>query len=1102
MQRSKRILAMILAAVLFTSLFGTLALAASPVVAGKVVIGGEDYRIPSGTQETTIIVDPSFDSTVWKSFISGKMWMTATNGMEIEGVLYTNLPTGTAIYTAARDVFTIDDIAAIRPTNVYLSNITQTSALQFVRGADHVFSVLPLGATNIGQNIDIDADKTELRDINIIVQQTVSVNITGAIAGCEIKANTTAYDTGKNTYNSAGTATTLVNGSTIYVDTGAGYQDSPILNVTAPAGYAAVYNGTHYPNGTTINLGKVTAAANVGISFVKTTEDTYTLTYDANGGTNAPTDANTYAGTATAVLKSKADIGSMAKAGKAFIGWSATARADLNASDTASGIITQIAINGANKIVYAVWGADADGNGTWDGADTPKYTLTYNANGGTNAPTDANTYSGTAIAVLKSKADIGSMAKAGKAFIGWSATAHADLSASDTVPGIITQIAINGSNKIVYAVWGVDEDENGTWDTWDNQTYSLTYDANGGTNAPTDANPYAGDATVSLKSKSDIGTMAKAGYAFVGWSETAEADLGASDAAPAMITQIAINGANKTVYAVWGADEDENGTWDPQDVSYTLSFNLDYTGAPAIDSQSLKRGEAPTAVSNPTREGYTFTGWRNAATNASVNLTSFTMPANDVVLIAKWAANVGGIDPIRPIDRDDPGNKNPDDADEWLVPGNNGEDNNGQADDIIVNPNEDSDGNDNSYINDDGNLVLPDGGQGTDSNNHTTIYPPGTVIGPNNKMDHIVKVEHIEVDIDGNPTGVVLKAEEEIIFSGNTFTAEVGLFNDADDKLFAYVGSDPGQSITLTGDETAIPSITLKYVKQSENVRVVTITVKLQGTPQDVPGYPGGICEFAVKEGATVIFNAPAVHNYNATPTMATVEANAAKTVVFNYSQMENAPPELIKEDHSAYMIGDDFGRFNPDNNITRAEAAMMFFRLLKDNNPSKSVSFTDVPAGAWYAEAVHVLASKHIIVGYPDGSFGPDKTITRAEFTTLVSRFEDLITGNIQFSDVTSSHWAYRYINSAAAKGWINGYEDGTFRTEKQITRAEAAKLVNKLLGRAPDRNYIDLNTSTLRLFPDVSKLHWAFYDIVEASNGHNYNRDSQGNEIWTGLK
>jgi len=207
----------------------------------------------------------------------------------------------------------------------------------------------------------------------------------------------------------------------------------------------------------------------------------------------------------------------------------------------------------------------------------------------------------------------------------------------------------------------------------------------------------------------------------------------------------------------------------------------------------------------------------------------------------------------------------------------------------------------------------------------------------------------------------------------------------------------------------------------------------------------------------------------------------------------------LDTANHFAYMQGNDKGDFSPDKPMTRAEAAQMFYNLLKDKSMGTNASgFSDVLSGAWYETAVRTVASRGFVTGYTDGTFKPNANITRAEFATLAARFDNLSSGGMSFSDVTQSHWAYSYIDSAAAKGWINGYTDGTFRPERTITRAEVVKIVNSVLSRVPDRSYID--SGNVRSFPDVQKDHWAYYEIMECTNAHGYNV-SNGNEIWTGL-
>ncbi|MDR2902941.1 MAG: S-layer homology domain-containing protein, partial [Clostridiales bacterium] len=208
-------------------------------------------------------------------------------------------------------------------------------------------------------------------------------------------------------------------------------------------------------------------------------------------------------------------------------------------------------------------------------------------------------------------------------------------------------------------------------------------------------------------------------------------------------------------------------------------------------------------------------------------------------------------------------------------------------------------------------------------------------------------------------------------------------------------------------------------------------------------------------------------------------------------------PP--LTDEHIPFISGYPNGTVMPDASLTRAEAAMIFFRLIvsPEKNAPLSSQFSDVADAAWYAQAVNYLASLDMLVGYSDGSFAPDMPITRAEFATLASKFDDIVLGtNNVFTDVDETHWAIQYINSAAAKGWVGGYEDGTFRPDMNITRAEVVSLVNKMLDRGVV--YENIPESIIN-YTDLDVSHWGYTDIVEASNAHDYERDTQGNEIWT---
>lgn len=209
----------------------------------------------------------------------------------------------------------------------------------------------------------------------------------------------------------------------------------------------------------------------------------------------------------------------------------------------------------------------------------------------------------------------------------------------------------------------------------------------------------------------------------------------------------------------------------------------------------------------------------------------------------------------------------------------------------------------------------------------------------------------------------------------------------------------------------------------------------------------------------------------------------------------------LNTDDHLAYLDGYPDNTFQPEEDMTRAEAAQMFYNLLRDQDVDTTVSFTDVAADAWYAEAVNTLATLEIVDGVGDNRFAPERTITRAEFTTMAMRFcREIPTGENIFSDVDRDDWFYDYVVGSIQYGWINGYPDGTFRPNDTITRAEVTTIANRMLGRAADQTYVDGHQDQLRAFPDVTKGYWAYYDITEATNAHTYTQDSQG-EDWTGL-
>ena len=220
----------------------------------------------------------------------------------------------------------------------------------------------------------------------------------------------------------------------------------------------------------------------------------------------------------------------------------------------------------------------------------------------------------------------------------------------------------------------------------------------------------------------------------------------------------------------------------------------------------------------------------------------------------------------------------------------------------------------------------------------------------------------------------------------------------------------------------------------------------------------------------------------------------------------DDVPTGLNGKDHYAYVVGYPDGMVYPQKNITRAEVATIFFRLLEDEtreaNMTKSNSYNDMKDGAWYTCAVSTLSKMGIIKGYEDGSFKPDASISRAEFAAIAARFDpDGDTTPATFSDV-SSHWAKDEISIAANHGWIKGYEDGSFKPDQKITRAETMTLVNRVLKRLPETKD-DLHKD-MKTWPDnQNESAWFYLAVQEATNSHYQNLRKDGtHEKWESMR
>lgn len=209
----------------------------------------------------------------------------------------------------------------------------------------------------------------------------------------------------------------------------------------------------------------------------------------------------------------------------------------------------------------------------------------------------------------------------------------------------------------------------------------------------------------------------------------------------------------------------------------------------------------------------------------------------------------------------------------------------------------------------------------------------------------------------------------------------------------------------------------------------------------------------------------------------------------------------LDTEDHFAYIVGYPDGTVKPQNNITREEVATIFYRLLREDKRAEVTTthndFTDVDASRWSNKAISTLANGGYINGYSDGTFGPAKPITRAEFATMATRYAVLSgDASLNFTDV-NGHWAKDYINKAAAAGWVNGYSDGSFGPQKYITRAEVMAIINRMLVRYVDEDGVHADA---KHWSDMNGSEWYYWIVIEATNAHDYERREDGQlENWT---
>ena len=578
---------------------------------------------------------------------------------------------------------------------------------------------------------------------------------------------------------------------------------------------------------------------------------------------------------------------------------------------------------------------------------------------------------------------------------------------------------------------------------WEQIMCTLTYDSQGGAAVkPT---------TVAYGEPVDVnGETTKTGYTFKGWYETADCT---GDA----ITKIEKLTENKIVYAKWEKND------------YTLTYVFNDGSTEDLVENHKYLDKVTVDDKKPTRDGYTFAGWYSDK-DLTKKVSEVTMDDNKVVY-AKW---------------------------DQIFYTLNYEANGGSAvksKSVAANAATDVDG----KTTKDGYKFL---GWYSDEKLTTPITKIEKMTGD---VTVYAKWDQIYYKLNYETNGG--SAVESKSVAANAAT-------DVDGKTtmdgYKFLGWYSDKELTkpiskiekMTGDVTV-------YAKWEQITYTLTY-VSNGGTEFDAETYPEGkevaLDKIPTKSGFTFTgwFADAAL-----TQLLTKVTMDANKTVYAGWKEDET--PILEKGDHSAYIIGYKDGTVQPDRNISRAEVATIFFRLLTDDAREKYWSstneYTDVKDSDWCNNAISTLSNMGILKGYKDGTFKPSAPVTRAEFAAIAARFNDGAADEYAtFSDVAKDYWASKEIAKATNLGWIKGYTDGTFRPEKEITRGEVMILVNRVLERDVDEKGLG---EYAKEWKDVQPGSWCYYAVQEATNSHEYARtdkpiDGQSYcyEEWTKTK
>ena len=579
-------------------------------------------------------------------------------------------------------------------------------------------------------------------------------------------------------------------------------------------------------------------------------------------------------------------------------------------------------------------------------------------------------------------------------------------------------------------------------------SHNLTYDANGGTLADGSYSKGKVYPKIKLTLPTDA-EITREGYRFDGWYDEANNK-------PYQTDDLMPN-ADLTLYAKW--------TPKPYKVIYQNEDETTYEEeSHDVDSTVTER---TVDAAYPAKDGFTFTGWTLKTEGVEITDGKFTMPAHDVIFTPNYVKNP---DPEKYAYAIEHYKYNPTTEGYEIVEADT-ETGTAALNETITAKSK-------SYT----GYVLNPHAAGYLASGKVTKNADGTVpkltlklfYDPDTKGDS----KDPENKGDGIPDRYQYKVTEKVVngkWDSHT--------KDNKDIIF-YVST-----INMETGKTVQPKLVESNIAQAGN------------TPD--AGYRAG--SWDVEPKVDMEIKADTVFTYTYARRSSSGGGGGGGSHKPTVTIPDDVPTGLNGDDHYAYIVGYPDSTVRPQNGITRAEVATIFFRLLTDEtrnaNSTKSNSYSDVAAGAWYNHAVSTLSAMGIVKGDSQGKFNPNAPITRAEFAAIAARFDDKAnTTAVDFSDI-ASHWAKDEISAAANNGWINGYTDGTFRPNNKITRAEAMTLVNRVLKRLPETAE-DLHNDMIKWSDNSDTSAWYYLAVQEATNSHYYGIKENKHEKWSKLR